>query len=343
MRALGRRLRLAAGRGRAERATSSCGSCPTAGRPTGSASRCSTRRRREPDALPLVLTHGWPGSVVEFLDVIEPLATRAPTAAIRPTPSTSCARRCPATGSATSRRRRAGTSTAIADAWAELMTALGYDRFGAQGGDWGAAVTTRIGHAATPTGASASTSTWCRPDRGKDRRRADRGRAGVAGPRWTITASGAPGYSTQQSTRPQTLGYGLVDSPAGQAAWIVEKFWAWTDCEGHPEDAVSPGPPARQRDALLAARRRGVVGPAVLGELRQLRRPRDGRRAVGHVDLPEARSSGRRGAGPSAASPTSGTGTSSTRRPLRRLRAAGACSSTRSARSSAPCASPGGR
>ena len=75
------------------------------------------------------------------------------------------------------------------------------------------------------------------------------------------------GYSKQQSTRPQTLGYGLVDSPAGQAAWILEKFWAWTDCDGHPENVAHPRRAARQRDALLAHRNRRVVGAPVLGEL----------------------------------------------------------------------------
>ena len=98
-----------------------------------------------------------------------------------------------------------------------------------------------------------------------------------------LPASGTPGYSTQQATRPQTLGYGLVDSPAGQAAWIVEKFWAWADHDGHPEDVVHPRPAARQRDALLAARRRRVVGPALLGEL-----PRAGGRDP--VDVPSGMS-----------------------------------------------------
>ena len=87
-------------------------------------------------------------------------ATRGGTAAIRPTPSTSCARRCPATGSATSRPWPAGTSRRVADAWARLMTALGYERFGAQGGDWGSAVTTGIGAAASGPVRRASTSTW---------------------------------------------------------------------------------------------------------------------------------------------------------------------------------------
>ena len=149
------------------------------------------------------------------------------------------------------------------------------------------------------------------------------------------------GYSTQQSTRPQTLGYGLVDSPAGQAAWIVEKFWAWTDYDGHPEDAVVAGRAARQRDALLAARHGRVVGPPLLGELQQLPRRRHDRPSRRACRSSRRRSSARRGAGPSAASPTSAHWNElDARRPLRRLRAARRRSSTRSGPSSAPSADP---
>ena len=95
------------------------------------------------------------------------------------------------------------------------------------------------------------------------------------------------GYSKQQSTRPQTLGYGLVDSPAGQCAWIVEKFWAWTDCDGDPENVLS-------RDELLdnvmlywLPGHRRVVGPALLGELRQAADSAPVEVPVGLLDLPE--------------------------------------------------------
>ena len=92
------------------------------------------------------------------------------------------------------------------------------------------------------------------------------------------------GYSKQQSTRPQTLGYGLTDSPSGQAAWILEKFWAWTDCDGHPENILG-------RDELLdnvmlywVTATRRVVGPALLGELR-----------AGASDRPQGHDTDRRG------------------------------------------------
>ena len=233
----------------------------------------------------VVFTHGWPGSVVEFLDVIEPLRDpRAARRRSRPTPSTSCARRCPGYGFSDKPTKPGWNVDRIGDAWIELMTALGYDRFGAQGGDWGSAVTTSIGmhHADRCVGIHLN---MVSAGPGKDPGElTEAEQASLA--RMDDHRKWGTGYSTQQSTRPQTLGYGLVDSPAGQAAWIVEKFWAWADHQGHPEDAVSRDAPARQRHALLAARRRRVVGPAVLGELQQLPGRRDDRRAVGHVDLP---------------------------------------------------------
>ena len=191
----------------------------------------------EPDALPVVFTHGWPGSVVEFLDVIEPLRDPRrhggdPADAIHVVcPS------LPGYGFSDKPTAPGWNVDRIGDAWVELMTALGYDRFGAQGGDWGSAVTTSIGmhHADRCVGIHLN---MVSAGPGKDPGElTDAEKASLAAMddhrKW------GTGYSTQQSTRPQTLGYGLVDSPAGQAAWIVEKFWAWADHQGHPEDAVS--------------------------------------------------------------------------------------------------------
>ena len=191
----------------------------------------------EPDALPVVFTHGWPGSVVEFLDVIEPL--RDPRAhggdpadafhVVCPT--------MPGYGFSDKPTAPGWNVERIADAWAELMTALGYARFGAQGGDWGSAVSTGIGlqhpdrcvgiHLNMVTAGPGKDQGDLTEDEQAALARLDEHR------RWGM------GYSTQQSTRPQTLGYGLVDSPSAQAAWIVEKFWAWADHKGHPEDTFS--------------------------------------------------------------------------------------------------------
>jgi pimeloyl-ACP methyl ester carboxylesterase len=119
-----------------------------------------------------------------------------------------------------------------------LMARLGYSRYGAQGGDWGTSVTTSLGqqdpehlagiHLNPPIAAPD-------PDTFGDLTDAERE---------TLTAleraqQWEDGYSMQQATRPQTLGYGLVDSPAGLCGWIVEKFRAWSDCDGHPENVFT--------------------------------------------------------------------------------------------------------
>jgi len=194
-------------------------------------------------ALPLVITHGWPGSVVEFLKVLGPL-----TDPVRHGGDAADAFHvvCPSLpGYAFSGKPTApGWSVErIARAWDTLMRRLGYDRYVAQGGDWGAMVTTLIG--VQDLGACAGlhlNMPVVAPDPDTMDELTEREQAALAGIQhyrdWDS------GYSKQQSTRPQTLGYGLADSPAGQAAWILEKFWAWTDCGGHPENVLT-------RDELL--------------------------------------------------------------------------------------------
>jgi pimeloyl-ACP methyl ester carboxylesterase len=130
----------------------------------------------------------------------------------------------------------------IASAWAVLMNRLGYMRYGAQGGDWGSAVTTALGalDASHCAGIHITLAMSARPNvEGQPTPEEVRALQGIS-----HYADWDSGYSKQQSTRPQTLGYGLTDSPSGQAAWILEKFWAWTDCDGHPENILS-------RDELL--------------------------------------------------------------------------------------------
>jgi pimeloyl-ACP methyl ester carboxylesterase len=122
------------------------------------------------------------------------------------------------------------------------MARLGYARYGAQGGDWGSAVTTSLGaqDAAHCAGIHITLAMGVRPAVGGEPTPEEaRALKGIK-----YYADWDSGYSRQQSTRPQTLGYGLTDSPAGQAAWILEKFWAWTDCNGHPENILT-------RDELL--------------------------------------------------------------------------------------------
>lgn len=190
------------------------------------------QRCANPDALPLIITHGWPGSVVEFMKVIEPLAEDFHVVC----PS------LPGYGFSGKPTAAGWNIERIATAWDILMKRLGYERYGAQGGDWGAVVTTQIG-----SNASAGDGNGCiaihtnmplglpTAESMKDPTPAEQSALeGLAyHQRWGM------GYSEEQATRPQTLGYGLVDSPVAQLAWIVEKFWAWTDCDGHPETVLS--------------------------------------------------------------------------------------------------------
>ena len=124
----------------------------------------------------------------------------------------------------------------IGAAFTNLMAHLGYDRYVAQGGDWGSAITAVAGSidpqhcAAIHLTLAMSTRPSGDPKSPEELHALDR---------LSYYMQWDSGYSTQQKSRPQTLGYGLSDSPAGQLAWIVEKFWAWTDCDGHPENALS--------------------------------------------------------------------------------------------------------
>jgi epoxide hydrolase len=199
-------------------------------------------RSPESGAVPLVLTHGWPGSVVEFLDVIEPL--RDP-AAHGGDPADAFHVVCPTLpgyGFSDKPTTPGWGVERIAECWAGLMAALGYSRYGAQGGDWGSAVTTRLG-VQDPEhclGIHLNMVGVGPPHGATDHTEAEQ--AALAS--LAYYQEWDSGYSTEQATRPQTVGYGLVDSPAGQAAWILEKFWAWTDHGGHPEAVVT-------RDRLL--------------------------------------------------------------------------------------------
>ena len=194
-------------------------------------------RSPHPDAVPLILTHGWPGSIVEFLEVIEPLTDptahggRAEDAFHVVVPS------LPGYGFSDAPTTTGWGRDRIADAWAELVRRLGYERFGAQGGDWGSMITAALAvqHPERMVGIHLTLAVVVPPaDTLADMTPAERATLDDFSTyqRWD------GGYSTQQASRPQTLGYGLADSPMGQAAWVIEKFWSWTDHDGHPEQAV---------------------------------------------------------------------------------------------------------
>jgi epoxide hydrolase len=186
------------------------------------------RSERE-DALPLILTHGWPGSVVEFMKVIEPLSQDFHLV-IPSLPGYGFSDKPSATG---------WTTRKIGAAWAELMARLGYASYGAHGGDWGSAITIHLAALDPEHVAGIHLTMPVVPPAllGQLGELTEVEQAGLA--RFAEYQKSGSGYSKQQSTRPQTLGYGLVDSPAGQCAWIVEKFWAWTDCDGHPENVLT--------------------------------------------------------------------------------------------------------
>ncbi|HUI48521.1 MAG TPA: epoxide hydrolase [Acidimicrobiia bacterium] len=184
-------------------------------------------RSSDPDALPLLLTHGWPGSVVEFLDVIPRLTDVFHVIA----PS------LPGYGFSEPTRTPGWDVPRIARAFVELMRRLGYARYGAQGGDWGAQVATRIG-AFDPEHCAAIHCNMPIADRPDDPLElTDADRTDLAA--LQQFAREESGYAQEQSTKPQTLGVALNDSPAGLLAWIVEKLRAWSDCDGVPENVFT--------------------------------------------------------------------------------------------------------
>lgn len=200
-------------------------------------------RSPHPQARPLVMTHGWPGSVVEFLKVIGPLTDPVAHGGDARDAFHVVCPSLPGFGYSGKPTAPGWTLDRIARAWTTLMQRLGYPEYYAQGGDWGAAVTMAIGvsegahckglHTNMPLVDFNSEMT---ADMTPFEQQAMAGFQHY----WDNDS----GYSKQQATRPQTIGYALVDSPVGQAAWILDKFWAWTDADGHPENVLS-------RDELL--------------------------------------------------------------------------------------------
>lgn len=193
-----------------------------------------------PRPFPLVITHGWPGSVAEFVDVIGPLTDPA---AHGGDPADAFDVVCPSMpgyGFSDHPREPGMDPERIAALWAELMHGLGYARFGAQGGDWGSMVSTYLGvrHAARVAGVHLNMVIAFPPDPANP---AD----GLAQEELIPLLEAQQflkeetGYQRIQGTKPQTLAYGLNDSPAGLAAWIVEKFRAWSDCGGDVERRFS--------------------------------------------------------------------------------------------------------
>ena len=192
-------------------------------------------KSKHEEAQPLIMSHGWPGSIVEFHKVINSLVDpvsyggKAEDAfhLVCPTlPGYGFSGKPTQTGTGVER---------IAELWDLLMNKIGYSEYFAQGGDWGSAITIAIGkqnkgsckglHVNMP---------FAPPTKEALENPSERDKIAFEG--LNYYQEWGSGYSKQQSTRPQTLGYGLVDSPIGQASWIIEKFYEWTDCDGHPEN-----------------------------------------------------------------------------------------------------------
>ncbi len=190
-------------------------------------------RSPEPDATPIVLTHGWPGSFVEFLDVIGPLTDPAAHGGDAADAFHVVVPSMPGYGFSGPTRQPGFDVSRVADSLAEVMAQLGYERYIAQGGDWGAIVTRHLGesHADRLIGVHFNM-LFAFP--GADETDAMAGVTDAEMERFGAAATriaDGTGYMAIQSTKPQTLAYGLTDSPTGLAAWILEKFQVWSDLE----------------------------------------------------------------------------------------------------------------
>jgi pimeloyl-ACP methyl ester carboxylesterase len=207
-------------------------------------------RSPEPDALPLILTHGWPGSIVEFLDVIGPLTDPRAHGGDPDDAFDVVVPSIPGFGFSGPTTQPGWTEDRVAGAWKQLMARLGYERYGAQGGDLGAGISPALGRADAEhvVGVHVNAATigfmpFPPLDDDEMAQLTEVEQARIA--RIGNYMAEMYGYNVIQSTRPQTLAYGLADSPVGQLAWIVEKFKEWTHDAEVPEDAVD-------RDRMLA-------------------------------------------------------------------------------------------
>jgi microsomal epoxide hydrolase len=204
-------------------------------------------RSPEPDATPLMLTHGWPGSIVEFLDLIGPLTDPRAYGGDPADAFHVVAPSIPGFAFSGPTKDRGWGPSRGARAWAELMTRLGYERFGTHGGDWGALISRALAvqfpervlgaHVTMLPTAVARSEADLEGLAGAELAKAERSLGKSRAFQYTGT-----GYAMIQSTKPQTLAYGLTDSPAGQLAWIAEKFRSFSNTE---HDVID-------RDDLLA-------------------------------------------------------------------------------------------
>ena len=189
--------------------------------------------RRTRARWPLIMTHGWPGSMIEYLNVIDRLT--------RPEdPADAFHVVCPSLPGYGFSAKPSGPEwgvARIAAAWATLMSRLGYERYGAQGSDWGTTVTTELAkHDPAHLAGIHVVPPLVAPDRDPPGGLTAAERAALEKLDWHGAHDG--GYSLEHATKPQTIGYALTDSPAALCAWIYEKYRSWMDCDGDPETVV---------------------------------------------------------------------------------------------------------
>ena len=190
-----------------------------------------------PNPMPLVITHGWPGTFFEMYKIIPMLSDPASHGGDPADAFDVVAPSMPGYGFSDATDKRGLSVLSIGDLWAKLMSEnLGYQRFAAQGGDWGARVTAKLGlsHGDKVIGIHTTSTSSPTPYQGPGTRELSEAEKAMLAQRaqWL---SDEGGYSHIQATKPQTLSYGLNDSPAGLAAWIVEKYRTWSDCGGDVE------------------------------------------------------------------------------------------------------------
>ena len=203
-------------------------------------------RSRHADALPLIMTHGWPGSIIELLKVVGPLTDptahggRVEDAFHLVLPS------MPGYGFSGKPQRAGWGPDRIARAWAELMGRLGYEHYVSQGGDWGSVVSDVMARQAPPglLGIHVNMPATVPPEIAQALKDGTAPSGLTAGEKAAFEQMNAlytkgSGYAGMMVTRPQTVGYGLADSPVGQAAWMYDKFADWTQSDGEPERVLT--------------------------------------------------------------------------------------------------------
>jgi pimeloyl-ACP methyl ester carboxylesterase len=204
-------------------------------------------RSRNPNALPLIMTHGWPGSTFELLKVVGPLTDPTAYGGKAADSFDLVLPSMPGYGFSGKPQGTGWNPEHIARAWAELMHRLGYTHYVAQGGDWGSVVADKMASQKPQglLGIHVNMPATVPADVAKALNNGDPAPAGLSDKEKAAFASlnslytkGA-GYAAMMVTRPQTVGYGLADSPAGQAAWMYDKFAAWTYTNGEPERELS--------------------------------------------------------------------------------------------------------